>query len=96
MLAEGQGQSPGPRSSNKKGRSGQRSEEGRSSREQSAARRQVDEIEDDEGIDGIGRVEVDGLEADNYGEEEVSINLEDAIATAEGINAHEISNNLQR
>ena len=44
----------------------------------------VDDIEDDEGLDGVGGIEAEELD----GEEEVSINLEDAIATAEEINAN--------
>ena len=96
MLAEGQGESPGSKSSQKKGHGassspGQPSGSGQSS----AQRQQIEDIDDDEGIDGIGRVEVDGFEGENYGEEEVSINLEDAIATAEEINAHEMDTNLK-
>ena len=46
----------------------------------------MDDIEDDDGLDGVGGIEVDGLD----GEDEVSINLEDAIATAEEINKQEL------
>lgn len=45
------------------------------------------EIEEDDDLDGVGGIEADGLD----GEDEVSINLEDAIATAEEINKQEIS-----
>ena len=41
----------------------------------------MDDLEDDEELDGVGGVEAEGLDG-----EEVSINLEDAIATAEEIN----------
>ena len=51
----------------------------------------IDDIEDDEGLDDVGDIEADGLE----GEEEVSINLEDAIATAEEINNNGLNGRLE-
>ena len=41
-------------------------------------------------MDGVGGIEAEGLD----GEEEVSINLEDAIATAEEINANGLNGHL--
>ena len=93
MLAEGQEENEAQLVAS---RGGSKRQDGASeefdSRQQSSAKQGhlVDDIEDDEGLDGVGGIEADGLE----GEEEVSINLEDAIATAEEINNNGLNGHL--